>query len=235
MYPIIVCGVSIIIVFFLLGYVVPQVANVFAGTHHELPILTRIMLALGNAIKEHFMGILLAVFLIIVGGSLLWRKPKFRDKFDAFILTVPIIGKLAMSYNSAQFASTLSMLCAAGVPILRAIQASADTLSNRAMRLDALDIVVLVREGAPLGSALVQKKRFVGLVAMFARLGEQTGQLPKMLERAAAQISNEVQRKAMNLATIMEPLLIVAMGLIVMLIVLAVMMPILDLNNLVSQ
>ena len=117
------------------------------------------------------------------------------------------------------------------VPILRALQAAADTLSNRAMRADALDALVLVREGAPLASAMVQKKRFPGILSMFARLGEQTGQLPLMLDRAAKQLSTEVQRRALQLATLLEPLLIVAMGVVVMLIVLAVLLPILHMNQ----
>jgi general secretion pathway protein F len=123
------------------------------------------------------------------------------------------------------------MLSAAGVPILKALQAAAGTLSNHALRNDALAALVMVREGAPLGSALAQQKRLPGLLAMFARLGEQTGQLPLMLERAARQLSNEVQRRAMQLATILEPLLIVVMGMVVMLIVLAVLLPIIQLNQ----
>jgi general secretion pathway protein F len=158
----------------------------------------------------------------------------FREKFDAAFLTLPVLGTLARSYNTARFASTLAMLAAAGVPILKALQAAAETLSNRAMRADALDALVLVREGAPLASALAQKKRFPGLLAMFARLGEQTGQLPLMLQRAAKQLSTEVQRRAMSLATMLEPLLIVAMGVVVMLIVLAVLLPIIQLNQLVK-
>ena len=126
------------------------------------------------------------------------------------------------------------MLAGAGVPILKALQAAADTLSNRAMRTDALDALVLVREGAPLASALAQKKRFPGLLSMFARLGEQTGQLPKMLDRAAKQLSTEVQRRAMQFATLLEPLLIVGMGMMVMLIVLAVLLPIIQMNQLVK-
>ena len=144
-----------------------------------------------------------------------------------------MMGKLSRGYNTARFASTLAMLAAAGVPILKALQAAADTLSNRAMRADAMDALVLVREGAPLASAMAQKKRFPGLLAMFARLGEQTGQLPLMLERAARQISTEVQRRSLQLATLLEPLLIVTMGLVVMLIVLAVLLPIIQLNQLV--
>jgi len=134
-------------------------------------------------------------------------------------------------FKIPSFVTTLAMLSTAGVPILKALQAAAETLNNRAMRADALDALVLVREGAPLASALAQKKRFPGLLGMFARLGEQTGQLPLMLQRAAKQLSTEVQRRAMHLATILEPLLIVVMGLVVMLIVLAVLLPIIQLNQ----
>ena len=159
------------------------------------------------------------------------RNPVFREKFDALWLTLPLVGRLARGYNAARFANTLAMLTAAGVPILKALQAAAQTLSNHAMRSDALDALVLVREGAPLASAMAQKKRFPGLLSMFARLGEQTGQLPQMLQRAAQQLSNDVQRRAMQLATLLEPLLIVAMGLVVMLIVLAVLLPIIQMNQ----
>jgi general secretion pathway protein F len=94
------------------------------------------------------------------------------------------LGRLARGYNAARFGGTLAMLAGAGVPILKALQAAAETLGNRAMRADALDALVQVREGAPLAGALAGKKRFPGLLAMFARLGEQTGQLPLMLQRA---------------------------------------------------
>jgi general secretion pathway protein F len=99
------------------------------------------------------------------------------------------------------------------------------------MRADALEALVQVREGAPLASALAAKKRFPGLLAMFARLGEQTGQLPAMLERAAAQLSAEVQRRALAAATLLEPILIVGMGLIVIVIMLSVLLPIIQLRS----
>jgi len=159
------------------------------------------------------------------------RNPGFRERFDAAWLRLPLVGRLARGYNAARFASTLAMLAAGGVPILKALQAAGETLNNRSLRADGLDILVLVREGAPLASALAQKKRFPGLLAMFARLGEQTGQLPTMLDRAAQQLSAEVQRRALTLATVLEPLLIVTMGLVVMLIVLAVLLPIIQLNQ----
>ncbi len=222
---------AIVIVMFLVGYVVPQVAAVFAGGKRALPFLTVAMLAISGFVRSYGW----AAAGVLVGAGFVMRmalrQESFRERFDAATLSVPLIGRLARDYNAARFAGTLAMLAGAGVPILKALQAAAETLANRAMRADALDALLLVREGAPLASALGQKKRFPGLVSMFARLGEQTGQLPVMLQRAAKQLSNEVQRRAMALATILEPLLIVVMGLVVMLIVLAVLLPIMQLNQ----
>ena len=233
LYPGIVTVVAIVIVTFLLAYVVPQVAQVFAGSKRALPLLTVIMLGLANFVRNQGWMILVALFFIAAAARMAWSRASFRENFDAAWLNVPIVGRLARGYNAARFASTLAMLAGAGVPILKALQAAADTLSNRAMRADALDALILVREGAPLAAALSQKKRFPGLLGMFARLGEQTGQLPVMLDRAAKQLSTEVQRRALQLATLLEPLLIVTMGLVVMLIVLAVLLPIIQLNQLV--
>jgi general secretion pathway protein F len=231
LYPAVVCLVALAIVIFLVTSVVPQVAGVFAGTKRQLPMLTVAMLNLSDFVR-HWGWLVLG---LAVAG--LWafrmalRQTAFRLQFDATFLRLPLIGRLARGYNSARFASTLAMLTAAGVPILKALQAAADTLSNQALRADALEALVRVREGAPLGNALAQHARFPGLLSMFAKLGEQTGQLPVMLQRAAQQLSSEVQRRAMALATVLEPLLIVAMGGMVMLIVLAVLMPIMELNQ----
>ena len=234
LYPAIVTLVAIVIVMFLVGYVVPQVANVFVGTKRALPFLTVAMLSISAFVRSYGWAVLGALGAAAFFFKLALRQDSFREKFDATTLRLPLIGRLARDYNAARFASTLAMLAGAGVPILKALQAAAETLSNRSMRADALDALMLVREGAPLASAMAQKKRFPGLVSMFARLGEQTGQLPVMLQRAARQLSTEVQRRAMALATILEPLLIVAMGLVVMLIVLAVLLPIIQLNQFVK-
>jgi general secretion pathway protein F len=233
LYPAIVSLVALAIVLFLVTYVVPQVASVFAGSKRALPFLTVLMLGLSDVVRSY--GWLMLGLLVGGIGAARWalRAPELRYRFDAAWLGLPIIGRLSRSYNAARFASTLAMLAAAGVPILKALQAASDTLSNQAMRRDAQDALVAVREGAPLASALAQKKRFPGLLSMFARLGEQTGQLPLMLQRAASQLSSEVQRRAMQLATLLEPLLIVLMGLVVMLIVLAVLLPIIQMNQLV--
>jgi general secretion pathway protein F len=231
LYPAIVSVIAILIVVFLVTYVVPQVASVFTNSKRALPFLTVAMLAISDFLRHWGWLVLVG---LVAGFALLvssLRNAAFRERFDAAWLTLPVIGRLARGYNAARFAGTLAMLAGAGVPILKALQAAAETLSNRAMRADAMEALVQVREGAPLASALAGKKRFPGLLAMFSRLGEQTGQLPLMLERAARQLGAEVQRRALQTATILEPLLIVVMGGVVMLIVLAVLLPIIQLNT----
>ncbi len=231
LYPAIVCVVALVIVLFLLAYVVPQVAQVFGSHQQQLPLLTSVMLGLSHVVQQFWLwGVLLLAALGVVSRMAL-KQPATRERFDAAWLKLPLIGRLARGYNAARFASTLAMLVTAGVPILKALQAACDTLSNTALKRDAQDALVLVREGAPLASALAQHPRFPHLLVMFSRLGEQTGTLPTMLQRAASQLSEEVQRRALQLATILEPLLIVAMGGMVMLIVLAVMLPIIQLNQ----
>jgi len=231
LYPAIVSLVALIIVIVLVTYVVPQIAGVFTSSKRALPVLTVAMLAISAFVRQWGWAAALA----IAGGIGLYiaarRNEAFRERSDAALLNLPLVGRLARGYNAARFGGTLAMLAGAGVPILKALQAAAETLGNRAMRADALDALVQVREGAPLASALAGKKRFPGLLAMFARLGEQTGQLPQMLLRASAQMSAEVQRRAMAFATILEPLLIVAMGAVVVVIMLAVLMPIIQLNS----
>ena len=234
-YPVIVCIIAVLAVSFLLTYVVPQVAAVFTQTRQTLPLLTRIMMGLSDVLRNWGLVIVIVVVGGVIGMRQILKREGPRQRFDAAFLNLPLLGRLSRGYNAARFSGTLAMLAGAGVPILKALQAAAETLSNQAMRADAMDALAQVREGAPLGAALAGKKRFPGLLSMFARLGEQTGQLPDMLQRAAKQLGNEVKRRAMTLATLLEPLLIVAMGGVVMLIVLSVLLPIIDMNKLAAQ
>lgn len=231
LYPLIVSAIAFVIVIFLVTYVVPQVASVFVTGKRALPLLTTLMIGLSDVVRSWGWAIALAALAALAGFVGMRRNAAFRERSDAVFLRLPLVGRLARGYNAARFAGTLAMLAGAGVPILKALQAAAETLGNRAMRADAMDALVQVREGAPLAAAMAAKKRFPGLLSMFARLGEQTGQLPAMLGRASAQLSAEVQRRALALATVLEPLLIVAMGVVVMLIVLSVLLPIIELNT----
>ena len=231
LYPLIVSGVAVLIVVFLVTSVVPQVASVFVGSRQALPWLTVALLALSDFVRAWGVVLGLGLVGVVSGVAQLRRSAAFGLRFDAAWLRLPLIGRLARGFNAARFAATLAMLAGAGVPILKALQAAAETLSNRAMRADALVALDQVREGAPLAAALASKKRFPALLSMFARLGEQTGRLPQMLQRAADQLASEVQRRALTLATVLEPILVVAMGAVVLLIVLAVLLPIIQMNT----
>jgi general secretion pathway protein F len=231
LYPAIVSVVALVIVLVLMTWVVPQIANTFASGRRALPALTVGMLAFSGFVRSWGWLVALAGAGALAAFVFARRGEAFRERSDAALLRLPLLGRLARGYNAARFAGTLALLAGAGVPILKALQAAAETLGNRAMRADAMAALVQVREGAPLASALSAKKRFPGLLAMFARLGEQTGRLPAMLQRAADQLSSEVQRRAMAAATLLEPLLIVGMALVVVLIMLSVLLPIIQLNT----
>ena len=233
-YPVIVVLVAIAVVTLLLTYVVPQVVGVFQGAHQKLPLLTVMLIAV-SAFLRHW-GWLLALGL--AGAAVVLRQalrvPGPRAAVHAAVLRVPQLGRLVRGLNTARFASTLAILSGAGVPILRALQAAIDTVSNSVLKADAQEALALVREGSSLASALGLHRRYPPVLITFIRLGEQTGTLPEMLQRAAAQHAQEVQRRAFTLVTILEPLLILGMGLMVMTIVLAVMLPIIQMNNLVK-
>ena len=159
---------------------VPQVAQVFGSNQQQLPALTSFMLGLSSFVQDFWAWGLVLIAALSMGGHVALKQADVRVRFDAAWLQLPLIGRLARGYNAARFASTLAMLATAGVPILKALQAAADTLSNTALQRDAQDALVLVREGAPLASALAQHPRFPRLLVMFSRLGEQTGTLPTL-------------------------------------------------------
>jgi general secretion pathway protein F len=233
-YPTIVTIIAFGIVTFLLSYVVPQVVNVFATSKQQLPFLTIMMMALSGFVRKWWWAVLIAVVLLAWLVRSILAQPGPRLAFDRWLLTAPLLGKLVRGYNTVRFASTLGILTAAGVPILRALQAASETLSNRAMRDNIDDAIVRVREGTSLSRALGNTKTFPPVLVHLIRSGEATGDVTTMLDRAAEGEANELERRTMFLTSLLEPLLILAMGGVVLVIVLAVMMPIIELNNLVQ-
>lgn len=233
LYPTIVCVFALLMIVFLMTYVVPQVANVFNKGDRPLPVLTAIMLALSTGIRTYwwlFAGIGVGSFLI-VGG--LYRRESSGRRMDAWLLRMPLLGSLVLSYNAARFSSTLALLTGSSVPILKALETAVNTMSNRSLRYALTTNIAKVKEGASIAAALDASKALPEAVVTFTKLGEQTGRLPEMLGRVGRQLSADVTRRAMSLASIVEPLLIVGMGLVVMLIVLSVLLPIMDLNKMV--
>ncbi|GAB7537872.1 type II secretion system inner membrane protein GspF [Burkholderia sp. 3C] len=233
-YPGVVTMIAFGIVTFLLSYVVPQVANVFTSTKQQLPTLTILMLALSNFVRHWWWASLAGVAVMVFAIGKVLARPAPRLAFDTWALTAPLFGKLVRGYNTVRFASTLGILTAAGVPILRALQAAGETLSNRAMIAKVDDAIVRVREGISLSRALGNTKTFPPVLVHLIRSGEATGDVTTMLDRAAEGESRELERKTMFLTSLLEPLLILAMGGVVLVIVLAVMMPIIELNNMVQ-
>ena len=233
-YPGIVTLIAFGIVTFLLSYVVPQVANVFTSTKQQLPTLTVVMLALSDFVRHWWWASLAATVAVVYAIRKVLSRDMLRLRFDAWLLTTPLAGKLVRGYNTVRFASTLGILTAAGVPILRALQAAGETLSNRAMRANVDDAIVRVREGSALSRALAHTKTFPPVLVHLIRSGEATGDVTTMLDRASEGESRELERRTMFLTSLLEPLLILAMGGVVLVIVLAVMMPIIELNNMVQ-
>ena len=233
-YPAIVTLIAFGIVTFLLSYVVPQVVNVFASTKQALPFLTIAMMALSGFVRNWWWAGLIGVALLSWFIKSLLARPGPRMAFDRWLLTAPLLGKLVRGYNTVRFASTLAILTAAGVPILRALQAAGETLSNRAMSANIDDAIIRVREGTSLSRALGNTRTFPPVLVHLIRSGEATGDVTTMLDRASEGESRELERRTMFLTSLLEPLLILAMGGIVLVIVLAVMLPIIELNNLVQ-
>ncbi|MEX3547894.1 MAG: type II secretion system inner membrane protein GspF [Burkholderia sp.] len=233
-YPGIVTLIAFGIVTFLLSYVVPQVVNVFARTKQHLPFLTIVMMALSDFVRHWWWVMLISVVVLawIVKATLSRADPRLA--FDRWLLGAPLAGKLVRGYNTVRFASTLAILTAAGVPILRALQAAGETLSNRAMSGNIDDAIVRVREGTSLSRALNHVKTFPPVLVHLIRSGEATGDVTTMLDRAAEGEARELERRTMFMTSLLEPLLILAMGGIVLVIVLAVMLPIIELNNMVQ-
>ena len=232
-YPAIVTVVAFLIVIFLLTYVVPQIVSVFANTKQKLPFLTTVMLGISDFVRHY--GIY--VFLAVVALGFVWHRalkdPAIKMRWHTWLLTAPLYGKFERSLNTARFASTLAITTGSGVPILRALQTSRDTLTNVAMRAQVEEAANNVREGIGLARALSAHKHFPPMLIHMIRAGEVTGELPAMLERAANAQEQDLERRAMTIAGLLEPALILAMGVVVLLIVLAVLMPIIEINQLV--
>ena len=232
-YPAIVTVVAFAIVIFLLSYVVPQVVSVFANTKQKLPTLTIVMLWLSDFVRNW--GWLAAIVLAAIGVLIrnLLKQPALQLSWHKWLLTAPLFGKLVRGYNTARFASTLAILTSAGVPILRGLQAAGETLNNVALKTNVEDASTRVREGTSLARALAAQNQFPPVLVHLIRSGEATGNLPAMLERAAQGEAQELERRTLFLTGLLEPALILTMGVVVLLIVLAVLMPIIEINQLV--
>lgn len=232
-YPAIVSGLAVVIVLFLMTSVVPQVVQVFEHTRQVLPWPTRALLAVSGALRVAGLPMLV----VLVAGAFalrsLLKQPGPRAAWDRAMLRLPLVGRLVRGVDTARFAATLAMLADAGVPMLKALAGAEATLSNSVLRASVRSALDQVREGAGLGRALGQTQAFPPVLIRLIEVGEATGDLPRMLGHAARDQAREVERRATAAASLLEPALVLLMGAVVLGIVLAVLLPIIELNQLV--
>ncbi len=232
-YPILLTVISTLVVLGLLTYVIPEIAGVFNNLGQKLPPLTQGLITLSDILKQYGLYIAIAIFLIIVALKLLLRAETIRLSFDRFILKLPLIGKYARGTNTASFTRTLAILSGSGVELLEALRISGQVIPNMAIKSAVKDAAVKVREGGSLSQSLAKSRLFPPITVHLISSGESSGQLPEMLESAATNQEREVQSYAEMAVGIFEPVLILIMGGVVLTIVLAILLPIFDMNQLI--
>ena len=232
-YPVLLTVVCVVIVSLLLGYVVPEVVNVFKAGKHQLPLLTRGLIALSDGFRRWWW--LLA--LVAAGGAWGFRRwladPAARRRWHAFLLALPLLGRVVRGVNAARFARTLSILTASAVPVLEALRISGEVVANLPMRDAVAEAAAKVREGAPIARSLAASKLYPPMLIHLVASGETSGELEAMLERAAANQEREMDGIVNTAVNILGPAMILVMGGFVLLIVLALLLPIFELNQLV--
>lgn len=232
-YPVLLTAVAIAVVVGLLTYVVPKIVEVFESIGQELPALTRALIVTSDFMSSNGLYLLFGLMVIVVFFSYMLRIENFRKAFHRFLLKMPLVGRMVRGVNAARFARTLSIVSASGVPILEGLRISSQVIANLPMREAVLTAANKVREGAAIATALDASKYFPPMTIHLIASGEASGNIENMLERAADSQEREMEALTAGLLGIFEPMLILAMGGVVLLIVLAILLPIFDMNQLV--
>ena len=232
-YPALVTIIALAVIATLLLYVVPQIVAVYQQSRQTLPWLTRALIASSDFIRAtgwYWLGL---GALLALAAALLSRQERWRDRVQAFLLATPVVGTVLRGLDTARFASTLAILTGSGAPLLRALDTAAGVIWARPIRRAAYAAAAHVREGVSLARALASQRAFPALLVHLVANGEQSGRLPEMLDRAAREQDADVERRLTWLAALVQPVLIVFMGAIVLVLVLAVMLPIVSMNQLI--
>lgn len=232
-YPALVTFIAIIMVSFLMVYVVPKVAQVFVNSGQTLPTLTQVLMDTSDIIRAGGLWWPLGFIVLVTGFRLALKRPAFRFRLHRLLLRLPVTGRLVRGVNAARMASTLGILTASGIPMLKALHYAVQVVNNQPMRAAMEEALRQVREGGSLSQALGQARLFPPLVIHLIASGETTGKLDTMLLRASEAQSRELENWVKTFTAVLEPVLIVGMGVMVLLIVLAILMPIFEMNQLV--
>lgn len=233
-YPALLTLMAVAVVVALVTYVVPQVVQVFDQMDQTLPLLTRILIAISDFLRHQWPWLIAALAAATLTLRWLLARPGPRERWARLILRLPLLGRLIRGFNAARFARTLSILSAAGVPMLRAMKISAEVLSSPPMRQAVVTATDRVREGEGIAHSLERSRLFPPMVIQLIAAGEQSGSIDRMLQRAAEQQERELDTLISGLLGLFEPLLIVIMGMVVLVIVLAILVPIFDLNQMIQ-
>jgi general secretion pathway protein F len=212
---------------------VPQVIGVFEQSHQTLPLLTRSLIWVSAALQQGWIYLLLLALASGVSIHLVLRQTRLRYQAHLYLLRLPVLGRLVRGINTARMASTMAILAGSGVPLMAGLTAAAGVVNNLPMRQAVDEAAKMVREGVSLSRALSVSGYFPPLLVHLIASGEASGQLDVMLERAAAQQEQEVGNYTTILTSLLEPVLILTMGIVVLLIVLAILMPIIDMNQMI--
>lgn len=233
-YPIALVITAVGIISFMLAYVVPKVVYIFENYDQQLPLLTRIMIASSDFIRGYWFAIIVVAVLLFFGIRALLKKEGPKRKYHALLLKLPVVAKLTRGINTARFTQTLSILAGSGVPILESLRIAAKVVVNVPMREAVEEAALRIREGAMISRSLASSKLFPPMTTHLISSGEASGKLEEMLARAATNQEREVDGLVATLLGIMQPLLVIVMAAIVLLIVLAILLPIFELNNLIQ-
>jgi general secretion pathway protein F len=233
LYPIVLSVMCFGIVSGLLVYVVPKVVEVFESSKAKLPLITRVLIGTSDFFREYGIYVIIAAVIVSFAFNRWLRNPAARRRYHLFQLRLPLVGKLSRGFNTARFTRTLSILSGSSVPVLDALRISGDVVTNLPMRDAVLEAAQRVREGAPIGRSLAQSKLFPPMTIHLISSGESSGELEAMLERAALSQERELDGLLNALVGLLGPLMIVGMGLFVMGIVFAMLLPIFQLNQLI--
>jgi general secretion pathway protein F len=233
LYPILVAVVALAIVTGLLMYVVPQVVQVFQQSRQGLPLLTRALIGLSDFLRAAWPYLAVAGVGGAIAARVLLRRAAPRRRWHALLLGLPWLGSLVRGVDTSRFASTLAILVAGGVPLLGALKSAAQGMGNAVMREAVERAIARVREGVSLSRALGETRVFPPLLVHLVASGELSGKLEQMLSRAARLETQALERRLAVFLTLLEPLMILVMGAVVLLIVLAILLPIIEINQLV--
>lgn len=233
LYPALVAGVAVMIVTGLLIYVVPQVVQVFQQSRQALPLLTRALIGLSDFLRATWPYLVTIIIGTAVAAHMTLRRDTARRRWHALHLRLPWLGTLVRGVNTSRFASTLAILVGGGVPLLTALASGARVVTNMVLREAVERAIERVREGASLARALGETRAFPPLLVHMVASGEASGKLEQMLERAAHLETQALERRLEVFLTLLEPVMILLMGGVVLMIVLAILLPIIEINQLV--